>query len=265
MSGEWTGMELVGQRALVTGASRGMGRHFVSKLVAAGVRVGCLARPSAELDALVTEHGDAVIALPCDVSDPDETTRSVEAAASAFGGLDILINNAAIFEPFLLERATDEQVLRHLSVNIAGPVWCMRAATPHLRRSRGQIVSISSETVRLPYPYLGVYAATKAALETLSAAMRQELQQDGIRVSVLRSGVVAGGSGRNAWDPALAQEFFETITRTGHARLSGASASPESMAEALISVLRLPRDVNADLIELRSANAGVPDAVKQAL
>jgi len=249
---------LQGKAGIVTGASRGMGSHFVDALVAQGARVAALARPSAELDALASKHGDKLKAFACDVSDPAEVSRAVDASAAAFGRLDFLINNAAIFHPFKLDEATDSQIAGHVGVNLLGPMWCMRAAIPHLRQTKGHIISISSESVRMPYPFLSVYAATKGGLEVLSAAMREELREDDIRVTVLRSGSVEGGSGGREWDPVVAQRFFETITRTGHAAFSGQPARPRSMAQALIRVLTLPAAVNVDLIEVRGAHTGTP-------
>lgn len=246
---------LEGRKGIVTGASRGMGRQFIASLVARGARVACLARPSADLDGLSDEFGDAVVPVACDVADPVSVTAAVDAAAAALGRVDFLVNNAAIFHPFKLEHARDDQITSHLAVNLAGPAYCMRAAIPHLRASRGQIISISSESVRMPFPYLSIYAATKAGLETLSAAMRDELREDGIRVTVLRSGSVEGGTGGREWDPDVAQAFFQTITRTGHAAFTGRAASQQSMADALISVLSLPADINVDLIEVRAAAA----------
>lgn len=246
---------LHGRKGIVTGASRGMGRHFVAALVERGARVACLARASAELDSLVDEYGEAAVPIACDISDPASVNAAVAQAAEKLGGLDFLVNNAAIFHPFRLEDARDEQIAAHLAINLAGPAWCMRAAIPHLRASKGQILSISSESVRMPFPFLSLYAATKAGLETLSAAMRDELREDGIRVTVLRSGSVEGGTGGKDWDPDVTQAFYQTITRTGHAAFTGKAASPQSMAEALVSVLSLPGDINIDMIEVRAAAA----------
>ena len=223
---------LTGKAGIVTGASRGMGRHFVDALITAGARVACLARPSAALDTLASRQDDRIVTVPCDVRSSDEVNAAVGSAVDRLGKLDFLINNAAIFHPFLLESATDSQIEDHIGINLLGPIWCIRAAIPHLRRTRGHILSISSESVRMPFPYLSVYAATKGGLEVLSAAMRDELRADGIRVTVLRSGSVSGSEGSRDWDPATTAAFFETIQRTGHAAFTGESASPESMAKA---------------------------------
>ena len=251
-------MKLAGRVGIVTGASRGMGRHFVAALVEAGAIVGCLARPSDELEALQTEYGERVVILPCDITDPTVVTAHVTAVVDRFGALNFLVNNAAIFHPFRLENATDSQVEQHVAINLLGPAWCMRAAIPHLRQSKGHLVSISSESVRMPYPFLSLYAATKAGLETLTAAMREELREDGIRVTTLRSGAVAGGTGARDWDPAARDAFFATITLTGHGAFAGTPADPASMAQALVEILALPADINVDLVEIRAAASGHP-------
>lgn len=254
---------LAGKVVAVTGASRGMGRHFVAALVAAGARVACLARPSADLEAIVTEFGDAVQAIPCDVTDSAAVTSAVNAAASHFGRLDAIVANAAIFHPFAFEHGSDDMIRRHVDTNILGVSWFIRASIPHLRATSGQIVAISSESVRLPFPMLALYAATKAAVETLCNGLREELRSDNIRVTILRSGSVQGGTGGRNWSEEATQAFYRKIVETGHAAMTGEAATPQSMAAALVAVLGLPSDVSPDLIELRAARAGVPEGAKQ--
>lgn len=257
---------LSGKVAIVTGASKGMGRHFVRALVAAGMSVGALARPSAALANLPGEFAgpDAgkVLAIPCDVTDPDAVNAAVAQTVERFGRLDVVVNNAAIFIPFPFGEGSDDLIRRHVEVNILGVAWLIRAAIPHLKATSGQIVTISSESVRLPYPMLALYAGTKAAIETMSEGLRAELRSDNIRVTILRSGTVAGGSGGEAWDPVHTERFFRKIVETGHASFSGESATPESMAEALVAVLALPPDVSVDLVELRAAREGMPEGAK---
>lgn len=251
--------QVAGSVAIVTGASKGMGRHFVGSLVDAGMHIACLARTSPELESLAAEFGESVLILPCDITEPSEVSAAIEQAAEHFGRIDVLVNNAAIYHPFAFDEASDAIIRQHIDVNVLGLAWATRAAIPHLRQTRGQIVNISSESVRMPFPMLALYAATKAAVETLSEGLREELRSDGIRVSVLRSGSVSGGSGGETWSDETKQKFFEKIVQTGHAAMSGAPATPQSMAQALVAILALPRDVSVDLIELRAAQAGMPD------
>ncbi|MDM7956649.1 SDR family oxidoreductase [Blastomonas sp.] len=247
--------------AIVTGASKGMGRHFVLALAAAGWRVAGLARASAELSSLPTHDGQ-VIAIECDIASPQAVKSAVERTAAQFGRIDLIVNNAAVFWPFMLEDASDADIAQHVSINVLGPIWLIRAAIPHLKQTSGQIVSLSSESVNHPFPMLTIYAATKAAVETLSAGLRGELQADNIRVSILRSGSVAGSTGSANWSVANSQAFYKKIVETGHASMAGEAASPESMAAALLAIVSLPRDVNADLIEVRAARAGVPEGAR---
>lgn len=255
--------KLVGKVAVVTGASKGMGRHFVAALIGAGMRVACLARPSEELSSLADEFGDAVLALPCDVTDPVAVDAAVARTVERFGRIDAVVANAAVYHPFAFESGSDAIIRSHVDINILGVSWLIRASIPHLRATKGQIVAISSESVRMPFPMLALYAATKAAVETLCNGLRDELRSDDIRVTVLRSGSVKGGSGGKAWSPETVEAFYKKIVATGHAAMSGESATPESMAASLLAVIGLPADIGVDLIEVRAAQTGAPEGAKQ--
>lgn len=249
---------LSGKIAVVTGASKGMGREFCARLIAAGAKVAALARPSAELHELAETWGDALLPLPCDVRQSDAVSRAMGRAAEHFGRIDFLINNAAMFHPFAFEDGSDALILQHVEVNLLGPIWATRAALPHLRASQGQVVMISSESVLHPFPMLALYAATKSALEVLTTGLRDELRSEKIRFTILRSGSVSGGSGGAEWSEETKQQFYQKILQTGHAAISGQPASPESMAQALLAILTLPPDISPDLIEVRAAYAGLP-------
>lgn len=253
---------LVGQVAVVTGASKGMGRHFVAALVAAGAKVACLARPSEELDALAAAFGDSVLPIACDVVSPGAVNAAIALTAAHFGRIDVVVANAAVYHPFAFEAADDDMIRSHVDINILGVAWLIRAAIPHLRATRGQVIAISSESVNRPFPMLALYAATKAAVETLCHGLRDELRSEGIRITILRSGSVRGGSGGKAWSQETVAAFYKKIVETGHASMTGEGASPQSMAQALLSVIGLPVDIGVDLIEVRAAQVGVPDGAR---
>lgn len=247
-------MRLVGQAAIVTGGSRGMGKRFVAGLVKEGARVAIFARPSNALDQTVEEIGAGAIAVPCDVGDPDSVRGAFAEVEARFGQLDILVNNAGTSSLGHAWDYTDEAIARQIGVNFAGPVYTCRSAVPLLRKSgRGQIVNISSESVKGPYPMLSVYAASKNALEYYTRQLRKELRNDGIRVTILRSGFVAGGEMSSGWeDKALMAEFQRLGHEQGSFVESGTSGAPaEAMARALIDLLTMDSSLNADLIELR--------------
>ena len=164
---------LAGKVAVVTGASKGMGRHFVAALVRAGMRVACLARPSDELDSLADAFGDAVLALPCDVSSSEAVNAAIARTAEHFGRIDIVVANAAIFHPFGFEEGSDEIIRSHIDINILGVAWLIRAAIPHLRETRGQIVAISSESVNMPFPMLALYELSIVQRSSRRTAQRR--------------------------------------------------------------------------------------------
>ena len=249
------GMTLAGKVAIVTGASRGLGRSLAVALAEAGARVALLARPSPELAAAEAEIGSRRhVAIGCDVADPGSVNRAVGEAVAHFGGIDILINNAAIYSLGTIETISDADIRDQLSIDLAGPIYCARAVIPHLRaRGGGDIVNLSSESVQMPYPYLAVYAAAKAGVEAFSHALQAEVRDDRIRVSVFRSGRMGHTDGQRHWDPATQAAFFAAIEKSGHAALGGsAAASAASMARAIIAVLQLPRDLQAELVDVRA-------------
>ena len=244
---------LDGKVVVVTGASKGMGRAFVDVLAGAGARVVALARASAALDSLAGAFGDAVLPIACDMADGPAVRAAIDRAGAHFGRIDALVNNAAITTLLKLEGASDAEIDREYAVNLLGPAYASSAAIPYLRAAGGgDLVFISSESIRMPYPYLTLYASTKGGLESLAAGLRAELREQGTRVTVLRSGAVAsGGNLSEAWPADRKDDFMATAMKMGHVCFTGTPALPESMAQTLLAVLSLPRDVNVDLVEAR--------------
>jgi len=244
---------LSGKVAVVTGASRGIGRRISQALVAEGARVALFARSLAQLELVQQELGDASLAVVCDVADPASVRDAFAATLQHFGRIDILVNNAGICQLQKVENARDEDLRRELDINLLGPILCSREVIPHLRAAGGgDIVNVSSESTRLPFPYLTVYAATKGGLETFSAGLRSELRPDRIRVTVLRAGNTDESGITKEWPEDTVKDFLKAIEKSGHAGFTGLPASPVSLALALVNVLSLPRDVNVDLIEVRA-------------
>lgn len=244
---------LAGKVIVVTGASKGMGRAFAEMLVDEGARVVLLARSSAALDEVAAKLGAPALAIPCDVSDADTVRAALDDAAAHFGRIDVLVNNAAITSLLKVETATVAEIEREFAVNLLGPIFATSAAIPHLRAAGGgDIVFVSSESVRMAYPFLTLYASTKGGLESFAAGLRGELREQGTRVTVLRSGAVAsGGNLSESWPEDRRDEFLAAAIKFGHAHFTGTPALPGSMAQTLRAILSLPRDVNLDLVEAR--------------
>jgi len=245
-------MRLQGRAVVVTGASRGMGLAIARRFAAEGARVAMLARKADELEAAAAGVADA-LPVVCDVSDPKSVQAAFAQIETELGGVDVLVNNAALATPQLLEEADDAASGLEVAVNLLGPLYCMRHAVASMRRrGGGDIINVSSESVATHYPYLGLYAATKSALETLSAAARYELSVHNIRVTVYRSGRVQS-TFHHHWDAEMLARVRAAAEATGFVAQSGASISPEIPAQAMVDLVLLDRSARIDFLQLRGA------------
>jgi NADP-dependent 3-hydroxy acid dehydrogenase YdfG len=179
-------------RALVTGASRGIGRALAEALAGRGATVGLAARSRDEIEALAEELPGDHVALPCDVAD----RRSVEEAVAAFvesaGGLDLVVANAGIarYGPF---RETGVEAVEDMTaVNWLGTVYTVGAALPHLLdHAHGHVVIVSSGAGQRSFPGAAGYGATKAAQRMFGEALRHELGGTGVSVTMVYPGEIA--------------------------------------------------------------------------
>ncbi len=182
-----------GTRALVTGASRGIGAALARELARRGCVVGLAARSTGELDALVAGlPGDGHVALECDVA----SRASVEAAIGRFvqgaGGLDLLVANAGIthYEPFL--QAPVEAAERMTQVNFLGTIYTVHAGLePMVAAGHGHVVVVSSGAALRSFPSAAVYGATKAAQRAFAEALRHELHGTGVSLTTVYPGEIA--------------------------------------------------------------------------
>lgn len=244
---------LAGRVAVITGAGTGLGRALAIALAAAGARVALLGRSAATIGAVAARIGPAALPMVCDITDPDQVRAAYAQLVPALGAPDILINNAAVYAPFKFEHASDAQLCATFATNVTGAAFCIRDALPHMRAAGcGDIVNLSSESVRNPFPYLTAYAASKAALESLTLGLRNELRGQGIRVSTLRIGSMTGNETAQQWPPGMLDDFLAAIHASGHAAYTGAGMAPETVAAVVVNALALPREANLDLIELRA-------------
>jgi 3-oxoacyl-[acyl-carrier protein] reductase len=229
--------QLDGKIAIVTGGSRGIGRATAARFIRAGAKVVIAGRTKADLDRAVAGFGSpgAARGVQADVSLEADVTRLVEEAVSAFGGLDIVVNNAANVKLAEVEKLTTEDWQAMLSANLTGPFMLCRAAIPHLkRRGGGSIVNVSSLAGQNPFAGGACYAATKAGLDAFSHALMQELRQHDIRVSVVAPGSVATGFSGHA--PTAADAW---------------KLSPEDVAETIFHLVTHPSRSLPSRVDLR--------------
>lgn len=173
----------------ITGAGRGLGRAFAQAAVENGDRVvGTVRHPGALAD-LQAGHPESVREVLLDVRDAAAVTAAVDVAAQAFGGIDIVVNNAGGGIVGAIEELDERQARAHLDLNLFGAMWVCQAAIPHLRaRGGGEIVQISTVGAIGSMPTFGLYNAGKWALEGFSEALSAEVAQFGIRVTIAQLG-----------------------------------------------------------------------------
>jgi NAD(P)-dependent dehydrogenase (short-subunit alcohol dehydrogenase family) len=168
---------------LVTGAAKGIGRATADAFHCAGARVALVDHDRDALVQIGQEPQDRRLTLEADVANAPDVDRAVAEAVEAFGGLDVLVNNAGVHFARAIDEYTSEEIDRILDVNLKGALHAIRAAVPALRRSKGSIVSVSSMTGLVGQDRGAVYVATKGALISLTKALALELAPDGIRVN----------------------------------------------------------------------------------
>ncbi|MGO7421322.1 SDR family oxidoreductase [Rhizobium ruizarguesonis] len=180
--------------ALVTGASRGIGAAVAERLARDGftvvVNYSGNAAPAEELAEKIEQAGGKALTAKADVGDVEAVRRMFDAAETAFGGVDVLVNNAGIMMLSSLAEADDVNFDRQISVNLKGTFNTLREATKRLRDG-GRVINFSTSVVGMKLETYGVYAATKAAVETLTAIMAKEMRGRNITVNAIAPGPVA--------------------------------------------------------------------------
>jgi NAD(P)-dependent dehydrogenase (short-subunit alcohol dehydrogenase family) len=189
---------LEGRGALLTGASQGLGREIAAAYLRAGASVVICARDAAALDhtraelAPLASDGQALVALPCDVSKPDQVASMVEQAIARVPQLDILVNNAGIYGPKgAVEDADWEAWVNAIEINLFGSVLLCRSIVPHLkRRGYGKVVQLSGGGATSPMPRVSAYAASKAAVVRFAETLALELAPHKVDVNCLAPGAL---------------------------------------------------------------------------
>ncbi|GAA2212927.1 SDR family oxidoreductase [Nonomuraea monospora] len=272
--------------ALVTGASTGFGRLTVETLARRGHQVfaglrdigGRNAKAAAELTGLAAAEAIELRVVELDVSVQSSADRAIATVIDAAGRIDAVVNNAGLIFPGPVEAFTAEEAQRQFDVNVLGALRVSRAALPHLRRQgAGVLIQVGSTSSRVTIPYSGLYAASKAALGSLTEAWRHELAPFGVESVIVDAAPYPTSIGANAVMPAdaarmeaYAEGFGGFVTELTKLQ-SEAPADPRAVSDAIVALIESPagarpaRTVVApapqrDAIE--SLNAAAADAAR---
>jgi NAD(P)-dependent dehydrogenase (short-subunit alcohol dehydrogenase family) len=178
-------MELDGKRALVTGAARGLGRAIATLFSERGARAALADLDHDAAQAAAAGIGGDAIALRCDVTKPTDVQQAIADTVEAFGGLDVMINNAGIEIGKPIPETTDEEFAALMAVNVHGVFYGIKYAIPALAQTKGCIINMASVAGLDGVPLLGSYCASKAAVIRLTQTAAVELREAGIRVNAI--------------------------------------------------------------------------------
>ena len=232
----------MGKTIVITGAGIGLGRALARRFARDGETTILLGRTFAKVQAAAEELGAPHFAVECDVGSADSVRKAFAAIAERHPKIDVLINNAAVYEPFMVADATDDQILTIMNTNFAGPIFTCRAAIPMMERG-GCIINVSSESVADEFPMLSLYQSTKAGLERFTQSLSDELDPAGIRVTTVRAGKMwEEGKGSN-WPAEAAMRFAELCAEKGKGMMSQAISHVDSLPGIFRALIDLPPDV----------------------
>jgi len=225
----------------ITGTSRGLGREWAIAALERGDKVAATARDLASLDDLVARFGDALLPLQLDVTNRAADFAAVERAHDHFGRLDIVVNNAGYGHFGFIEELTEEEARAQIETNVFGALWVTQAALPYLRAQRsGHIIQVSSIGGITAFPNVGIYHASKWALEGFSQALAQEVESFGVHVTLIEPGGLAtdwaGSSSRRSEPLPDYAQIHEAADRARSQRASK-PGDPKASARAILKVV----------------------------
>jgi NAD(P)-dependent dehydrogenase (short-subunit alcohol dehydrogenase family) len=239
--------------AIVTGASAGIGRAIAVGLGALGWRVALGARRSTKLDetaGLVIEAGGEAFPRMLDVTDPTSVDSFVTMVEDVMGPVQVLVNNAAIAIPGPFWELTPEQLECEVRTNLLGPMLCTRRVLgPMIRRRRGDVVFVSSDTARAPRPRMLAYSATKAGLEVAARALAMELEGTGVRATTVRAGPTLTDFA-SSWTQDQVADLMTYWPHYGVQRHFN-TLHPDDVARAVVYAVTSPPGVHIDLLEVQ--------------
>ncbi|MGW3964171.1 SDR family NAD(P)-dependent oxidoreductase [Amycolatopsis sp. NPDC005003] len=203
---------LTGKIAIVTGGNKGLGLAMSEALLAEGCRVVCASRTPGGTDQLRQRFGDRVLHCETDVTNPDSVTGVLRTTQATFGGVDIVVSNAAVRHDGFVKKLRLEEWRETIDTVLTATFLLTNAAIPYLAERGGRIINISSGMARRPMPGAAAYSASKAGVEMLTKTSAVELARYGITVNCISPGLFDVGMGADLQQvPGLWEKYLEKI------------------------------------------------------
>jgi NAD(P)-dependent dehydrogenase (short-subunit alcohol dehydrogenase family) len=225
----------------ITGASRGFGKEWSIAALERGDTVAATARDTSSLDDLVTQFGDKVLPLQLDVDDRDAVFAAVAQAHDHFGGLDVVVNNAGYGQFGMVEEISEAEARAQFDTNVFGALFVTQAALPYLReQGSGHILQVSSIGGISAFPNIGIYNASKWALEAFSQSLAAEVADFGIKVTIIEPGAYStdwGGSSAKHADPNPAYDAYREKAAEQRKARAGNPGDPVATRDAVLKVV----------------------------
>ncbi|MEV4810110.1 oxidoreductase [Micromonospora avicenniae] len=228
---------------LITGSSMGLGRHLVEAALAAGDNVVATSRSPEQLDDLARRHGDRLLAVSLDVTDPAASRAVVNSAVERFGSLDLVVNNAGYATTASAEDFPEDEFRRQVEINLFGVINVTRAALPVMRHQRsGHLVQISSIGGRVGGTSgLSAYQTAKYGVEGYSAVVASEVAPLGIKVTIVEPGGLRTNWAGGAAEPSapIREEYDETVGQQLRMFANYSGNEPGDPARAAEAIIRI--------------------------
>jgi NAD(P)-dependent dehydrogenase (short-subunit alcohol dehydrogenase family) len=225
----------------ITGASRGFGKEWSIAALERGDTVAATARDTASLEDLVTQFGNKVLPIQLDVNDRDAVFAAVARAHDHVGRLDIVVNNAGYGQFGMIEEISEAEARAQFDTNVFGALFVTQAVLPYLReQGSGHILQVSSIGGISAFPNIGIYNASKWALEGFSQSLAQEVEEFGIRVTLIEPGGFStdwgGASAKHATANPAYDDYREMAAELRQARMAK-PGDPVATRKAVLQVV----------------------------
>ncbi|WP_329459955.1 SDR family oxidoreductase [Streptomyces sp. NBC_01497] len=227
---------------LITGTSTGFGRALTEELLARGDRVAATLRRPGALAEPAHRYGGQLWQAILDVSRPAEVRRVVDDAFAAFGTIDVVVSNAGYSLVGAAEEPSDEQVRRQLDTNVLGSMTLARAALPYLRgQGRGHLIQFSSVGGQSAFPFVGIYNATKWAMEGFYEALAREVEEFGITTTLVEPGGFRTDANTRSAEQAPVLPAYKKLREQVMKDFFPPQGDPAALARAVIATADSPR------------------------